>query len=44
MSTLGEADGEILRGGRGPRSERSKGLSEVVGRGCKEEEVEDVGG
>ena len=29
--------------GEGPRSERSNGLSEVVGRGWREEEVEDKG-
>ena len=35
MITLDEADGKILRGGRGPRLERSNGLSEVVGRGWR---------
>jgi len=39
MITLDEADGEILREGRGQRLERLNGLSEVVGRGWREEEV-----
>ena len=39
MITLNEADGEILREGRGQRLERPNGLSEIVGRGWREEEV-----